>query len=256
MENIQDLNRHDISGRGRRGRPGRTGREHGRLDGGPEAGGHGRRGERGGGHGRGGDFGPHGGHGPRCDRGTRGEFPLGRRGGRGQENERVGRGRGRGRGGRGRRGDVRTAVLVLLAEGEMHGYELIQQIAERSNGVWKPSPGSIYPALAQLEDEGLVLIEKVAGRKNARLTEAGTTYVTEHRDELGTPWDEVRADVGRPAQELRGLMHQLTGAVRQAAFAGTTEQAQATADVLTEARRAIYRILADDTAATGGPTAE
>ncbi|GAA4472809.1 hypothetical protein GCM10023094_05430 [Rhodococcus olei] len=159
-------------------------------------------------------------------------------------------GRGRGRGGRGRRGDVRAAVLLLLGENPMHGYELIQQIAERSDGVWRPSPGSIYPALAQLEDEGLVLIEKIAGRKTARLTEAGAAYVDEHRDELGNPWDEVRAAVGRPEQELRALLTQLTGAVRQVAAVGTPEQAAAAGEVLTSARRSIYRILADEPIAT------
>jgi len=143
-------------------------------------------------------------------------------------------------------------VLLLLGEQPMHGYELIQRIAERSNGVWKPSPGSIYPALSQLEDEGFVLIEKVDGRKTARLTDAGVTYVEEHRDELGNPWDEIRASVGRPAQELRGLMNQLTGAVRQVASVGTIDQARAAGEVLTEAKRAIYRILADEPGDTSG----
>lgn len=138
----------------------------------------------------------------------------------------------------------------------MHGYELIQRIAERSNGVWKPSPGSIYPALAQLEDEGLVLIEKVAGRKTARLTEAGTAYVEEHRADLGNPWDEVRAAVGRPAQELRALLGQLTSAVRQVGSAGTSEQAAAAGEVLAEARRSIYRILAEDPAPRSATAAE
>lgn len=141
---------------------------------------------------------------------------------------------------------MRAAVLLLLGEEPMHGYELIQRIAERSNGVWKPSPGSIYPALAQLEDEGLVLIEKVDGRKTARLTEAGTTYVEENRDTLGNPWDEISAAVGRPAQELRALTTQLAGAVRQVAAVGTTEQAKAAGEVLADARRSIYRILADE----------
>lgn len=155
-------------------------------------------------------------------------------------------GRGRGRGGRGRRGDVRAAILLLLAEGPMHGYELIQRIEQRSNGIWKPSPGSIYPALAQLEDEGLVLIEKVPGRKTARLTEAGTTYVEENKTDLGSPWDEVSAGVGREAQDLRGLVGQLTGAVGQVAAVGTPEQVSAAGQILVEARRSLYRMLAED----------
>ncbi|MFC4604784.1 PadR family transcriptional regulator [Rhodococcus kronopolitis] len=160
-------------------------------------------------------------------------------------------GRGRGRGGRGRRGDVRAAILLLLAEGPMHGYELIQRIEQRSNGIWKPSPGSIYPALAQLEDEGLVLIEKVAGRKTARLTDVGTTYVEEHATDLGSPWDEVSAGVGREAQDLRGLVGQLMGAVGQVAAVGTPEQVSAAGAILVEARRALYRMLAEDPSAAG-----
>ncbi|UGT43097.1 PadR family transcriptional regulator [Nocardia yamanashiensis] len=155
-------------------------------------------------------------------------------------------GRGRGRGGRGRRGDVRAAILLLLQERPMHGYELIQQIRERSQDVWRPSPGSIYPALSQLEDEGLVIIEKVAGRKTAKLTEAGTTYLEENRTELGDPWQDVKDGVGDQALDLRGLIGQLMGAAAQVAAVGNKEQAEKAAEVLTEARRALYRILAED----------
>lgn len=155
-------------------------------------------------------------------------------------------GRGRGRGGRGRRGDVRAAILLLVAEEPMHGYELIQQIVERSGGVWKPSPGSIYPALSQLEDEGLVIIEKVAGRKTAKLTADGIAYVEEHRADLGAPWDDVRLSVGEPEQDLRELIGQLMGAAGQVAAVGTAAQVKAAADILIEARRSLYRVLAED----------
>ncbi|MFE9789138.1 PadR family transcriptional regulator [Nocardia salmonicida] len=155
-------------------------------------------------------------------------------------------GRGRGRGGRGRRGDVRAAVLLLLVERPMHGYELIQQIRDRSDDVWRPSPGSIYPALAQLEDEGLVLIEKVAGRKTAQLTDEGKAYVETHREDLGDPWAEVRQDVGAQALDLRGLVGQVMGAVGQVAQVGTAQQAAKAAEVLAETRRSLYRILAED----------
>jgi DNA-binding PadR family transcriptional regulator len=155
-------------------------------------------------------------------------------------------GRGRGRGGRGRRGDVRSAILLLLAEEPMHGYELIQQIVDRSGGVWKPSPGSIYPALSQLEDEGLVLIEKVAGRKTARLTEEGKAFVEANTAELGTPWDDVRESVGRPAEDLRGLIGQLMGAAGQVAAVGNEDQIRRAGEILTETRRALYRLLAED----------
>lgn len=162
-------------------------------------------------------------------------------------------GRGRGRGGRGRRGDVRAAILLLLDDRPMHGYELIQQIRERSNDVWRPSPGSIYPALSQLEDEGLLDIEKVAGRKTATLTNAGAEYVRDHRDELGDPWAAVNAGVGDQAIDLRDLVGQLMGAAGQVAMVGTPEQARRAGEVLTEARRALYRILAED-AGSGAET--
>ncbi|CCQ16587.1 Transcriptional regulator, PadR family [Rhodococcus sp. AW25M09] len=155
-------------------------------------------------------------------------------------------GRGRGRGGRGRRGDVRAAILLLLEDRPMHGYELIQQIAEKSNGTWKPSPGSIYPALSQLEDEGLVLIDKVAGRKTAKLTEEGRTYVDDHRADLGSPWDDVADSVGVDARDLRALIGQLMGAAGQVAGVGTMRQVEQAAEILTEARRSLYRILAED----------
>lgn len=212
------------------------------------------------------DRGPSDDHGPReRGRGRRGHGERNRHGeggpfGRGREGMRPGFGpggfgpngdfgRGRGRGGRGRRGDVRAAILLLLEERPMHGYELIQQIAAKSNGTWKPSPGSIYPALSQLEDEGLVLIDKVAGRKTAALTDEGRTHVDAHRGDLGSPWDDVAESVGVDARDLRALIGQLMGAAGQVAGVGTPAQVEQAAEILTEARRSLYRILADD-----GPT--
>src|SRR5262245_13544395 len=90
-----------------------------------------------------------------------------------------------GRGPRVRKGDVRAAVLVLLAEQPRNGYQIIQEISERSGGLWKPSSGSVYPALQQLEDEGLVETESVDGKRSFKLTETGRTYVEEHKSELG-----------------------------------------------------------------------
>ncbi|MFR9750188.1 PadR family transcriptional regulator [Nocardia sp. 004] len=190
----------------------------------------GRRFRRGGRHGFGPEFGP----GFGAEFGSSGFGPH------------MGRGRGRGRGGRGRRGDVRAAVLLLLTERPMHGYELIQQIGARSDDLWRPSPGSIYPALAQLEDEGLVLIEKIAGRKTAKLTAAGVEYVAAHREELGDPWAEVTHGIGAEGMDLRRLMGQLAGAVAQVATVGTAEQAVRAAELLTETRKSLYRILAED----------
>jgi DNA-binding PadR family transcriptional regulator len=202
-------------------------------------------------HGPGGPrgFGP--GFGPGGPRGFGpGSGPGGPRGfGPGGPGPRGPRGGGR-RSGRGGRGDVRAAVLLLLDEAPMHGYQLIQQIVERSGGVWTPSPGSVYPALSQLEDEGLLTIEKVEGRKTASLTEAGTTYVQEHRADLGSPWDDVSGGVTRETVGLREQVGALMGAARQVAHVGTRSQVAAAAEVLTRARKDLYRILADDDSAS------
>lgn len=136
----------------------------------------------------------------------------------------------------------------------MHGYELIQQITEKSGGTWKPSPGSIYPALSQLEDEGLVIIDKIAGRKTASLTDAGKKFVDDNRADLGSPWDDVSDSVGGDARDMRGLIGQLMGAAGQVAATGTPKQVAAASEVLVEARRSIYRILADDVPGTGTDT--
>jgi len=141
---------------------------------------------------------------------------------------------------------VRAAILLLLETEPMHGYELIQQIQEKSGGVWVPSPGSIYPALQQLEDEGLVAFERVDGRKTATLTDPGTAYVEEHRAELGSPWDDVSGGVGSGARELRELIGALMGAIHTVAHVGTKAQVEQASAVLVEARKSLYRILAED----------
>ncbi len=155
------------------------------------------------------------------------------------------RGGGR-RDGRGGRGDVRAAVLLLLAEEPMHGYQLIQQITERSDGVWTPSPGSVYPALSQLEDEGLIAFDRLEGRKTATLTDEGRAHVEAHRDELGSPWDDVGGGVSRERRELRSELGALVGAAHQVAQVGTRPQVAQAAQTLAGARKALYRILAED----------
>src|SRR5215211_1231859 len=148
------------------------------------------------------------------------------------------------RGPRARRGDVRAALLVLLAEEPRNGYGLMQEIEARSNGAWRPSPGSVYPALSQLEDEGLVRAEEASGRKLFDLTDEGRAYVTEHAEELGTPWEEVGG--GEPIGELRTLVFSVGAAVMQVVQAGTPEQVAEAAKVLEQTRRSLYRILAGD----------
>ena len=154
----------------------------------------------------------------------------------------------RGRRGRGRgrpRGDVRAAILLLLEEGPRHGYQLTQDITERSGGTWSPSAGSIYPTLQVLEDEGLVTIEPVDGRKTASLTEAGGTYVAENRERLGTPWQQADGE-DDTGIALRDAMLGLGEAAKQVFRVGTDDQQRRAVQVVTEARTSLYRILAED----------
>jgi DNA-binding PadR family transcriptional regulator len=155
------------------------------------------------------------------------------------------------RGRRARRGDVRAAALLLLAEEPRNGYQLMQEIEDRSGGMWRPSPGSVYPALAQLEDEGLVRSDEGAGRRAFELTDEGRAYVEEHREALGVPWEEAGGDVPQGLLELRSLMMQLGMATMQVAQAGDEAQTAEARKVLEDARRALYRILAGDEPADG-----
>jgi DNA-binding PadR family transcriptional regulator len=150
-----------------------------------------------------------------------------------------------GRGRRARRGDVRAAALLLLEEEPRNGYQLMQEIEDRSGGVWRPSPGSIYPALSQLEDEGLVRSDESAGRRAFELTPEGRTYVEENREALGAPWDEAGGDVPEGIAELRKLMVQLGMATMQVAQAGDEAQTAEARKVLEDARKALYGILAE-----------
>jgi DNA-binding PadR family transcriptional regulator len=190
-----------------------------RFMGGPQGRGGGRGRHGGHGHGRGGPWGPGG--------------PWGR-GGFNPPRRRM------------RRGDVRAALLVLLDEEPRNGYALMQEIERRTNGVWRPSPGSVYPALSQLEDEGLVLQEESEGRKSYKLTDDGAAYVEENREELGQPWQTVLEDSDESALDLRGLMFGIGGAVMQIVTGGNQAQIDQAREVLKNARRDLYKILAED----------
>ncbi|HEY2080927.1 MAG TPA: PadR family transcriptional regulator [Streptosporangiaceae bacterium] len=162
------------------------------------------------------------------------------------------------RGPRARRGDVRAAALALLGEQPMNGYQIIQEIGERSGGVWRPSPGSIYPALQQLEDEGLIRAEAGdGGRRAYQLTDEGRAYAAAHTAELNAPWDVVAGSAGGAAIEMRRLIGQVAMAAFQVISAGTDAQAGQARQVLTDTRKSLYRILAadeDETAA--GPAGD
>lgn len=165
------------------------------------------------------------------------------------------------RGPRVRRGDVRSAILDILRaanerEENPNGYQVIQQITERSGGIWKPSPGSVYPTIQQLQDEELVDETEQAGgaRRGLRLTPAGARWCAEHSHELAAVWkpfDRRRevvenAEAGPSGQsDLKAEIGQVMGAVWQIVTAGSDTQRGAAIDVLVEARRSLYGILAD-----------
>ncbi|MGW5052207.1 PadR family transcriptional regulator [Actinokineospora sp. NPDC004072] len=152
----------------------------------------------------------------------------------------------RGPHGRKRRGDVRAAVLALLADRPMHGYEMIQEIAARSGGMWKPSPGSVYPTLQMLADEGLVRgIDGDGGKRLFELTDAGRAAAA---DLGGTPpWEEAAAGVDPADRSLREALGGLATAVMGVAQAASAEQKSRAIDVLDQARRQLYAILGEDT---------
>lgn len=149
------------------------------------------------------------------------------------------------RGARARRGDVRAAILRLLAEEPRTGYALMQEIEQRSHGVWTPSAGSIYPALALLEDEGLVRAGERDGKKTFELTDDGRKAAEERADEHA-PWDTVRGEIDEDALALMHAAKQLGGAVLQVGQVGTPDQIREAKDILADARKRIFGLLAQD----------
>ena len=160
---------------------------------------------------------------------------------------RWGGGPGYGRRRRRPRGDVRAALLVLLAEEPRNGYALMQEIERRSEGMWRPSPGSVYPSLAHLEDEGLVRAEGEESGSGRRfvLTDAGRAHVEEHREQLGEPWAQPSDEELDGRMALQRLVGQLAVAAEQVAMAGDDGHVEQARKVVDDARRALYRILAD-----------
>ncbi len=186
-------------------------------------------------------------HGPGEHFDPRGRGPRGRRRWQGPPEGLGGPPWRRGGRGRARKGDVRAALLALLAESPKHGYEMIQQIEERSSGVWRPSPGAVYPALALLEDQGLVRSVEDGGKKRFELTETGR----EAAAELGErkPWDEVTQGMDPAQFKLRDAIKPIAMAAVQVMEAGTPAQQEQAAAVLAETRRKLYAILAEEPAA-------
>ena len=151
----------------------------------------------------------------------------------------------RGRGRKARRGDIRTASLLLLAEEPRNGYQIMQEVEERSDGVWRPSPGSVYPALQQLEDEGLIRSEEADGRRLFALTDAGRGLVEERGTDKPAPWEQMSGEFSSEAHELGRLMREVAFAFAQVMRTGSPEQVAKARDVLAGARRDLYTILAD-----------
>ena len=157
-------------------------------------------------------------------------------------------GPGAGRGPRMRRGDVRAAILALLREQQRNGYQIIQEIERRSGGLWRPSAGSVYPALQQLEDEGLIEATEDGGRREFRLTEAGRAYADEHPDELAAPWASVADSLDEDSRSLFEIMAAVGAATIQVGQAGSDAQVTKARQLLAETRKGLYRILAEEDA--------
>jgi DNA-binding PadR family transcriptional regulator len=166
------------------------------------------------------------------------------------------RGRGRGRAGR---GDVRSAILVLLAEEPRNGYQIIQEIEQRTDGVWRASSGSVYPALAQLEDEGLIEQVSDGGRKLFTLTAAGRAHGEQNAEQLARIWEDATGGQDSRFDEFlrhRELVGQLVLAYKQVAEVGTAPQREEARAVLTKARQALYKILAAEEPQDSAPPHE
>ena len=152
-----------------------------------------------------------------------------------------------GRGGRhrARRGAVPLAIFTLLDERPMHGYEIITELEARSDGRWRPSPGSIYPTLDRLEDRGVLSSTDVDGKRQFSLTDRGRQTLAEIRDAQGDDADEPWNQSGTGGRgDMRRLLSELGGQVRQIARFGSSEQRDATTKVLEDAKRRLYEILA------------
>ncbi|MDQ3615106.1 MAG: PadR family transcriptional regulator [Actinomycetota bacterium] len=144
-----------------------------------------------------------------------------------------------------RRGDVRSAILDVLAVEPMNGYQVIAQIAERSAGAWKPSPGSVYPTLSQLEDEGLVEERAGESRRLLQLTAEGRTYVEEHADEIAATWSAFDEAEMAETGELKPVIGQVMSAVWQIVVSGNAQQQGEAAEILADTRRRLYGLLAE-----------
>jgi DNA-binding PadR family transcriptional regulator len=148
---------------------------------------------------------------------------------------------------RAKRGDVRAAILSLLSEKSLNGYQIMQELEQRSRGSWRPSPGAVYPALQQLEDEGLVQADSSTSGRVYRLTEAGRKYVQEHAEEFTAPWEVGNQPAcDESVLSLFAELKHIASATLQVIHAGSAVQMSEAQKILNQARRSLYRLLADD----------
>jgi DNA-binding PadR family transcriptional regulator len=144
------------------------------------------------------------------------------------------------------RGDVRAAILALLREGPLNGYQIMSEIEERSNGAWRPSPGAVYPALSQLADEGLIEGAESAGRRTFRLSDAGREYVEQNPDMARGAWESAAQQETWEVPGLFAEAARLGGGIVQIAHNCSPDQVRAAERLLQRARRDLYKILAGD----------
>jgi DNA-binding PadR family transcriptional regulator len=145
-----------------------------------------------------------------------------------------------------RRGDIRTAVLAVLSEGPGHGYDVIQRLEDKTDGAWRPSPGSVYPTLQLLADEGLAQSVDRDGKRVYELTPAGQAETERRIEEAGgTPWEldnQADANFG----QLRDNSRQLHMAARQIAASNRPELVERAVAIVRDARKQLYGLLAED----------
>jgi DNA-binding PadR family transcriptional regulator len=148
---------------------------------------------------------------------------------------------------------VRAAILALLSEKPLNGYQIMQELEQRSRGSWRPSPGAVYPALQLLEDEGLVQADSTAGGRVFSLTEKGRSHVASHPDEVAAPWEATNQPASDdPVLGLFAELKHIAAATIQVVHAGSSGQVREAQKILNQARKSLYRLLADDVADEGG----
>ena len=140
-----------------------------------------------------------------------------------------------------RRGDVRVALLIALLDGPGHGYELIQALETKAEGRWRPSPGSVYPALQLLADQGLITSTEQDGKRVFQITDAGRVEAQERITAQGLPWEESRSEHG----DLRQAVHELHMAAKQVGMTGSPETVTQAIGIVAGARKALYLLLAE-----------